>query len=75
MRWFSITSLKALITEIKNSEALNMQAVSNTFTEVYDNMDELDKRIDTLHYKSGAAYLGNCYCGSAYLGEVSETDT
>lgn len=75
MRWFSLTSLKALITEIKNSEALNMQAVSNTFTEVYDNMDELDKRIDTLHYKSGAAYLGNCYCGSAYLGEVSETDT
>lgn len=68
-------SLRALIAEIKSNEALNMQAVSNTFNEVYDNMDEMDKRIEALHYKSGAAYLGNCYCGSAYLGGVSETDT
>lgn len=52
-----------------------MQAINNTFNEVYDNMDKLDKRIDDLHYRSGAAYLGNCYCGSAYLGAVSETDT
>lgn len=75
MRWFSLASLKSLADEIKGREILHMQAVNNTFHEVYDNMDKLDKRIDDLHYKSGAAYLGNCYCGSAYLGAVSEMGT
>lgn len=75
MRWFGFSGLKFLVSEIKGRELLNMQAINNTFNEVYDNMDKLDKRIDDLHYRSGAAYLGNCYCGSAYLGAVSETDT
>lgn len=53
----------------------NMQAVNDTFSEVYDNMETLDGRIDALEHKTDAAYLGNCYCGSVYLGYVSETDT
>ena len=68
MRWFSFTSLKALVQEMKARESSNMQAVNNTFS-------ELDGRIDALEHKTDAAYLGNCYCGSVYLGYVSETDT
>lgn len=75
MRWFSFTSLKALVQEMKARESSNMQAVNNTFSEVYENMETLDGRIDALEYKTDAAYLGNCYCGSVYLGYVSETDT
>lgn len=75
MRWFSLTSLKALISEITARENSNMQAVNNTFQEVYDNMETLDGRIDALEHKTDAAYLGNCYCGNVYLGYVSETDT
>lgn len=75
MRWFSLASLKALVSEITARENSNMQAVNDTFSEVYDNMETLDGRIDALEHKTDAAYLGNCYCGSVYLGYVSETDT
>lgn len=79
MRWFSLASLKALVSEITARENSNMQAVNDTFSEVYDNMRSailtLDGRIDALEHKTDAAYLGNCYCGSVYLGYVSETDT
>ena len=75
MRWFSFTSLKALVQEMKARESSNMQAVNNTFSEVYENMETLDGRIDALEHKTDAAYLSNCYCGSVYLGYVSETDT
>lgn len=75
MRWFSLASLKALVSEITARENSNMQAVNDTFSEVYGNMETLDGRIDALEHKTDAAYLGNCYCGSVYLGYVSETDT
>lgn len=35
-----------------------MQAVNDTFSEVYDNMETLDGRIDALEHKTDAAYLG-----------------
>ena len=63
MRWFSLASLKALVSEITARENSNMQAVNDTFSEVYDNMETLDGRIDALEHKTDAAYLGNCYCG------------
>lgn len=68
-------SLRALVGEIESRETKNMQAVNNTFEEVYENLEMLDKKIDGATITSTAAYLGNCFCGSAYLGEVSETDT
>lgn len=64
MRWFSLASLKALVSEITARENSNMQAVNDTFSEVYDNMETLDGRIDALEHKTDAAYLGNCYCGT-----------
>ena len=48
MRWFSLASLKALVSEITARENSNMQAVNDTFSEVYDNMETLDGRIDAL---------------------------
>ena len=42
MRWFSLASLKALVSEITARENSNMQAVNDTFSEVYDNMETLD---------------------------------
>lgn len=75
MKWFSPTSLKALISEIKGSETQNMQAVKSTFNEVYENMEDLDMRVNALENRKDAAFLGNCYCGCAYLEKVSETDT
>lgn len=36
MRWFSFSGLKFLVSEIKGRELLNMQAINNTFNEVYD---------------------------------------
>ena len=67
MRWFSFTSLKALVQEMKARESSNMQAVNNTFSEVYENMETLDGRIDALEHKTDAAYLerklyGVCSC-------------
>lgn len=75
MRWFSLLSLRALVKEIESRENRNMQAVNNTFNEVYENLETLDKKVDGMAFTSTAAYLGNCFCGSAYLGGVSETDT
>ena len=58
MRWFSFTSLKALVQEMKARESSNMQAVNNTFSEVYENMETLDGRIDALEHKNRCCISG-----------------
>lgn len=75
MEWFSRKSLNALVSSIRKENTENMQAVESTFNEVYGNLEELDAKIEALTSQKTAAYLGCGYCGMAYIGRVSETDT
>lgn len=75
MEWFSRKSLNALVSSIRKENTENMQAVESTFNEVYGNLEELDAKIEALTSQKTAAYLGCSYCGTAYIGRVSETDT
>ena len=75
MKWLSLSGLRALKRKVQENENKNMQAVEKTFQEVYENMEHMDKRLDKVACISTAAYMGNCYCGTAYMGTVSETDT
>jgi hypothetical protein len=45
MKWFSNNSLKALVSCVLGKDSENMQAVQNTFNEVYENLEDLDERI------------------------------
>lgn len=74
MEHFTKNSLKALIGNMQKKDSENMQAVEKTFTEVYENLEGLDKRIDALGFSATAAYLGCSFCGTAYVG-VSVSDT
>ena len=60
MRWFSLASLKALVSEITARENSNMQAVNDTFSEVYDNMETLDGRIDALEHNVEREQIPRC---------------
>lgn len=74
MEYFNKNSLKALVASVQKSDSEHMQAVEETFNEVYENLEQLDKRIEVLGFSATAAYLGCSFCGTAYIG-VSETDT
>lgn len=75
MKWFGKNSLNALAACIQKQNAEQMQAVENTFTEVYGNLETLDAKVEMLSFQTTAAFLGGSYCGTAYIGTVSETDT
>jgi hypothetical protein len=65
MKWFSSNSLKALVNCVLGKINENMQAVQNTFNEVYENLEDLDERIESLNQDSITEDIFNRYYGLA----------
>lgn len=68
MEWFSYESLKRLVSNLMGRHNTFTQSVTNTFSEVYENLENIDRRVEALE---NATRVEN---GVLYLNPVSTAE-
>jgi len=65
MDWFSYESLKRLVSNLTGRHNTFAQSVEEVFTEVYNNLETLDERVENIENSNARVENGVLYLNSA----------